>query len=304
MKQIEEQRMIAEEKSKKEEAAAQSAREALEVKKKLRMKSVAVCFETDWEDGSLVRRISGDEEWTTFVKDLKKLEMPVILTDSTALEACLGEESDKAKALYWVNTFVERTRTRLLGTGKDRSHAPLQTKHNAGPVVSFVSNLLPPEVLIDCQSSPPLASLMLPWIFAYTQTCIASGFDPDSLGSIRIYTKGQAKLLMIAASDLKTLGEGSEKTLTQVAESYFFGNAETCKKVVGKVKHVTIDAVRPTLVMTPLGFFSVAGPLNDKSVGGVRLGMLTKGPKNYKEFEIASSPSFTERATVLKFLAS
>ena len=33
MKQIEEQRMIAEEKSKKEEAAAQSAREALEVKK-------------------------------------------------------------------------------------------------------------------------------------------------------------------------------------------------------------------------------------------------------------------------------
>ena len=268
------------------------------------MKGAAVCFDAEWEDAHLVRRIKGDEDWNNFAKDLKELELPVILTDSDALEACLGKGDDKAAPLHWVNKFVDGTRARLLGTTKDRSFARMTQKHNAGTVASLVGKLLPPEVLIDCQSSPPLANLMLPWLFAYTQTCIASGFDPDSLGTIRIYTKGQAKVLLIVASDLKTLAEGSEKTLAQVAEGYFFGNVGTCKALVGKVLHATIDAVRPTIVITPLGFFSVAGPLNETDVGGVRVSMLTKGPKTFREFEISSSPNFIERATVLKLLSS
>ena len=166
--------MNAEEKSKKEEAAAQSARDALEVKKKLKMKGAAVCFDAEWEDAHLVRGIKGDADWNKFVKDLKGLELPVILTDSDALEACLGKGDDKAAPLHWVNKFVDGTRARLLGTTKDRSFAPMTQKHNAGTVASFVGKLLPPEVLIDCQSSPPLANLMLPWIFAYTHALRAA----------------------------------------------------------------------------------------------------------------------------------
>ena len=59
-------------------------------KKKLKMKGAAVCFDAEWQDAHLVRRIKGDEDWKNFVKDLKELELPVILTDSDALEACLG----------------------------------------------------------------------------------------------------------------------------------------------------------------------------------------------------------------------
>ena len=180
---------------------------ASELRKQVGQKRSISVFNLAWVDlGHIAMRfVNGDKEFADAVAAGNLFDTPWTLTQSELLKKSLADKGTSEGSLslmQWLGKWEGSFTNEKTFKAKDRIQAPLETKHTPDLLKPFINQVLPRTAVVDPSAHPRLATVCdKPWFFGYSSTMVIYDFEPDCLGTIRIYTSGKLKVLTWAPSE-------------------------------------------------------------------------------------------------------
>ena len=180
---------------------------------------------------------------------------------------------------FWVWRILWLTQAATkVGGSTDRLAAPLSAKHRPEGWDAAFQLLAPPidGKILSATKHADLTSIQHLYYFAGSGKMKSCNFEPDALGSLRIFVAGKVRMQFFAASDINdSLAGGRDKSKEFVKD---------CEDHVGKVlgpggdhskltcsRRFLVDASSgPIAVLIPPGFLIVQEALDAVSSVGLR----------------------------------
>jgi hypothetical protein len=127
----------------------------------------------------------------------------------------------------------------------DRIASPMTHGHGGGELKPIWSLATPSEHILKDQLARLSSVALKPWLFGYTQNAVHMGFEPELLGTIKIFTTGKAKLLMVSGTDLSMSKIGTTTAdnadLSDIVAKHFLGLRD--EEAVEKLKELGVVIV-------------------------------------------------------------
>lgn len=265
----------------------------MELKKQIMHKKNMEVFNSDWSGHGFTAlcHITGDAALETFVTDRREM-IPFVLVGCTSVASALGTATAE-HPIYWIKEFSKAASAR--DSADDKSAAPMTARHRAGLLQPLFEKVVIKGLDIDTSVFPSLTRVCEPWLFQYNHTFVNHGWEPDCLGSVRIFVSGQLHFLFIPGSQLKHALDAvsapacrAEDGLEVRARTFFESwSKDKSDQYLGKLKeggvtihHGVVDArSSPAVVVCPPGYFVSSVVLGNSVAAGVRKSFLTKGSK-------------------------
>ena len=138
-----------------------------------------------------------DKKWVDDAAGM--MTMPLLLSGKLSEQSAKTDWLDK-----WKDTFPNTPEAKSSG----KTQAPIVERHELAELTEMMRRQVPNCHCIEGPLPTLKAMVSGPWFFGYTPYYVASGCEPDMLGTVRYVHSGSAKAVMVdAAKFRKTMPE-------------------------------------------------------------------------------------------------
>ena len=233
-----------------------------------------------------------DKAWTEKSGDM--LNQPYVVQLESAAKIFTDDTAMKKSASDFQGQFHKHKKA----LEEDMVGAPLTAGHGADLLKPIWQEAFQQKHNLQAELSRLSAVALKPWIIGYTTTCCHMDFDPEYLGTMKLWCCGKVKVLCFSSHSLrgsKIAAEGVD--VKEAISGYFHGlknmeaNRKTASDLNLMVYHFSLDgATKPILVMPP-GWFSMTCVVEDQNVVAIRVSQL---PKSLSARHNLSASIYTE----------
>lgn len=221
--------------------------------------------------------------------------------------ACLAvtREVFKEKLLEATfNDFYTQFPTSPTAIKDEKVAAPMWAAHGKAHLGPVWKAAMPKEHLPKQTVARLDAVAFKEWLCGYTM--VSQDFEPEMLGSMKLFFKGQAKIILVPGSSLDWCG-GGDSELNSVAAKFrsylasIAGKPDAPKLLKDKgiiCYHTIVDGDKAPILVTPPGWFQCICALNDQPVACVRVSFLAGGRDTIKNLNVAAGDDSTAKACV------
>ena len=207
------------------------------------------------------------------------------------LTPCCPRISCHSLDTFWHEALADKTKGK-----QDRISAPLALKH--GPKsYDPVWNLLAPEdcrKIVGTKGLKELEMLEKPHFFGASGKLKAIDWEPDCLGSLRIFTSGKLRMQFFKAADVNPTAQENYQLGTRNMLVKALNQNESNTTSFPKSLRATVDCSSgPVVVCIPPGMLVVQEALNSSMSCGVRRAFTPNGANSLADFKLAVAPNFS-----------
>ena len=198
---------------------------------------------------------------------------------------------------------------------QDRISAPLKSKHKPEAFNELWKLLAPAGDTVACESTnPELQNVQRAYFFAGSGTMKTCNFEPDALGSLRVFTTGKIRMQFFKWQDVKDL-VGVKDLVTNLAKDSSYQEAleDGLKNLVissfevlrGKSSRCLVDCGSgPQALVVPPCWIVVQEALDGIPSCGVRRSFTPRGERFVDAFESVAAKEFAYRNSVISAMKS
>ena len=187
---------------------------------------------------------------------------------------------------------------------QDRLSAPIKSKH-LPEAYSKIWNFLaiPGSAIASETDTPELRNVQQPYFFGGTGSMKTCQFEPDVLGSLRMFTSGKIRVQFFNAKDLNLkdmVGKTKKDVPVQEAiEENVKDMLLSSFKSLPKSERCVIDCSNgPQALIIPPGFIVVQEAMDGKPSCGVRRSYTPTSKSQLEVFELVANPDFALKSKI------
>ena len=295
------------------------------LRKRVRAEQSGAIFVANWvaESHTPVTRLQSDEELAKYWTTRQTLAEPLLVTCNDELAALLVDTSSSSapvpSALKMVfDKWGEKAEASMQSLNKDKLAAPASAAHGVDVLDPAFMKILPRTARKEDVILSPVVDKK--WFFAYSPTMIYDDFEPDHMGTIKMFVRGAVKAFLFPG---KALTEALQNTgygflavdvvrdkkphelasifvKTVLAHSKDNKPIKALKEAGVTVVVAEVSALdKPVVLVVPPGYFLYVKTLNMAPVDGIFSTFFADGKSHAENYGATCPSTVSIRSAIL-----